>query len=152
MVKLNLPECTLKTREEFGKTYVLDILRRKYVLLTPEEWVRQHFLHFMIDYLGYSKGLFKIEKSLRYNRKLKRADIQFCKPNGDPLVLVECKAPNQPINQEVFNQAAVYNKELNARISIITNGLKHFCYETDFSTHQINFLDKIPSYQMLTAD
>ncbi len=150
MIKLNLPDCELKFREDHGKTYVLDILRKKYVLLTPEEWVRQHFLHFMMEHLGYSKGLFRVEKGLRYNRKLKRADILFCDNNGNPLVLVECKAPNQPINQEVFNQASVYNKELKAKISIITNGLKHFCYETDFSTHQINFLDKIPSYQMLT--
>ncbi len=150
MVELNLPSADLRLKKEGEKSYVFDILRKKFILLTPEEWVRQHFVHFLISNLGYPKGLFNIEKGLRYNKRLKRADIIFCDNQGKPMLLVECKAPGENITQAVFNQASVYNKELKARITVITNGLKHFCYETDFSTHQINFLETIPPYQALT--
>lgn len=149
---LSLPAFEHKIRKANGKLYIFDILRRKYVTLTPEEWVRQHFIHYLISHKGFPKGLFRIEKVLHYHRLSKRADIIVCGRNGEPVLLVECKAANQQLSQEVFNQAATYNKEIRAYTTIITNGLRHFCYQTDFSTHEISFVQNIPSYKELTAD
>ena len=146
---LSLPAFKYKIRENKGRNYIFDVLRKKYVSLTPEEWVRQHFIHYLIDHKGFPKGLFRIEKVLHYHRLSKRADIIVCDRTGQPILLVECKAANQQLTQEVFNQAATYNKEIKAYTSIITNGLRHFCYQTDFSTHRISFLQTIPSFDEL---
>jgi len=147
--KLSLPEYQYKVREANDKYYIFDPLRKKYVTLTPEEWVRQHFINYLIVDKKFPKGLFRIEKLLHYHRLSKRADIIVCNREGDAILLVECKAANQPINQEVFNQAATYNKEILAVTTIITNGLRHFCYQTEFSTQKISFLQNIPSYEEL---
>lgn len=149
--KLSLPEYQYKVRENNGKYYIFDPLRKKYVTLTPEEWVRQHFINFLIKEKNFPKGLFRIEKMLNYHRLSKRADIIVCNRSADPILLVECKAANQQLTQEVFNQAATYNKTLKAQTTIITNGLRHFCYQTDFSTQKISFLQNIPDFSELDA-
>ncbi len=150
--KLSLPEYHYKVREANGKYYIFDPLRKKYVTLTPEEWVRQHFVNYLIADKNYPKGLFRIEKMLQYHKLSKRADIIVCGRNAEPILLVECKAANQQLNQEVFNQAATYNKKIKAVTSVITNGLRHFCYQTDFSTQKISFIQNIPSFEELVGE
>lgn len=147
--KLSLPEYQFKIRENNDKYFIFDPLRKKYVTLTPEEWVRQHFINFLITERNYPKGLFRVEKMLNYHKLYKRADIIVCNRNGDPALLVECKAAGQQLTQEVFNQAATYNKKIRAKTTIITNGLRHFCYQTDFSTHNISFIQNIPDFSEL---
>ena len=149
---LSLPPFEYKIRKAHEKHYIFDVLRKKYVRLTPEEWVRQHFIHYLITHKSFPKGLFRIEKILHYHRLSKRADIIVCGRDGKPILLVECKAANQQISQEVFNQAATYNKEIGAYTTIITNGLRHFCYQTDFSTQEISFINNIPSFTELVKD
>ncbi|MEL6559461.1 MAG: type I restriction enzyme HsdR N-terminal domain-containing protein [Bacteroidota bacterium] len=150
--KLSLPEYQYKVRENNDKYYILDPLRKKYVTLTPEEWVRQHFINFLIKEKNFPKGLFRIEKMLNYHKLAKRADIIVCDRNAEPILLVECKAANQQLTQEVFNQAATYNTKIRAKTSIITNGLRHFCYQTDFSTQKISFIQNIPDFSELDAE
>lgn len=149
--ELNLPAYDHRIRQSEGRPVIFDQLRKKYVVLTPEEWVRQHFVNFLITERKFPKGLFRIERSLSYNRLSKRADIIICNREGQPVFLVECKSASQPINQAVFDQAATYNKKIMAPTSVITNGLRHFCYHTDFSTHQIRFLKEIPFYEELSG-
>jgi len=148
--RLNLPQHDIKVKETNNKRYILDMLRKKYVALTPEEWVRQSFINFLIIEKGFPKGLFRIEKTLHYHKMKKRADIIVCDKDGSSILLVECKAPHIKIGQEVFNQAATYNKEIMAPTTIITNGLRHFCYSTNFSTQNISFIQEIPSYEELS--
>ncbi|MGB3466160.1 MAG: type I restriction enzyme HsdR N-terminal domain-containing protein [Cyclobacteriaceae bacterium] len=150
--KLNLPEFDYRVKHIDGKPAIFDLLRRKFVILTPEEWVRQHFIHFLINERNFPKGLFRVEKSLNYNRLSKRADIIVCNRSGDPILLVECKSARQKINQAAFDQAATYNKKIGATTSVITNGLRHFCFQTDFSTHQVNFIPNIPFFEELLSN
>ncbi len=152
LARLNLPEFEVRLKKDGDKKYIFDILRRKYLYLTPEEWVRQHFVNYLIVEKNYPKGLFRIEKLLHYHKMRKRADIIVCDRKGTPIVLVECKAPHVKITQDAFNQAATYNTQIKAPITIITNGLRHFCYKTDFSTQNISFIQDIPLFRELISD
>ncbi len=129
MVSLNLPEINYNIRKNKGNVEIFDIIRRKFVVLTPEEWVRQHFVHFLINERNYSRGLMRVESSLEYNQRTKRSDVLIYDNSGQPHLLVECKTYQRPITQAAMTQAAVYNKKLNARYLVITNGLKHYCAE-----------------------
>jgi predicted type IV restriction endonuclease len=108
---------------------ILCLIRKKWVVLTPEEWVRQHFIHLLTNHLGYPRGLFKLENSLTYFRNQKRSDIVVLDREGAVFLLVECKAPTVKLNQGVVQQAAVYNKVLDARYLAITNGFTHFVWQ-----------------------
>lgn len=128
---LNLPVCNLRIRESKGKKYAFDEVRKKYVLLTPEEWVRQHIIHFLINYKKYPGGLLMLEKSFLQNRVSRRCDIIVCNREGESLLLVECKAPSVAITQQVFDQAAAYNLEIKASVIAITNGINHYCFKLE---------------------
>lgn len=147
MQQLNLPTCDLKIKNEEGNQFVLDIIRKKYVVLTPEEWVRQHFIHLMINHLKYPKALLKIESGLSYFKSAKRSDITLMNPEGSLFLVVECKAPDVKINQKALNQISVYNKELQAQYVAITNGIKHFIWLYDKDKEQYQQLVKFPEFQ-----
>lgn len=129
MVSLNLPQINYNIRKNKGKVEIFDIIRKKFIVLTPEEWVRQHMVHFLITERSYPKGLMRVESGLNYHQKQKRSDVLIYNRQGNPHLIVECKTFRQPLRQAAMNQAAVYNKTLGARYLVITNGLQHFCAE-----------------------
>lgn len=150
MQELNLPKFEAKIREVKGKQQIFDIIRKKYVALTPEEWVRQHFIHFMIC-LGYPASLMAIETLVIVNSLRQRADIVLYNRRGEPALIVECKAPSVTISGETLNQAARYNIPLKVKYVILTNGLTHFCIELNGSEPRL--LKEFPSYEEInTAD
>jgi len=148
MIPLNLPAIAIKLKEEDGKTYILDSLRKKYLLLTPEEWVRQHIIHYLIHEKKYPKGLIKLETGLYLNTLQKRADVLISNSEGLPFMVVECKAPEIKINQKVFDQIARYNYIYKAKYLFVTNGINHFCAEIDHSNHSFQFINEIPNYKL----
>jgi len=147
MQKLNLPEYSLRTRTSEGQLQIFDQIRMKYVALIPEEWVRQHFISYLINDRNYSKGLIAVEHPFVINKVKHRADIVIFNSDGKPLVVVECKAPEVQINQSVIQQISRYNILLKAPILILTNGLIHFCVRIDFKENLTFNLDSIPYFQ-----
>jgi len=144
--QLNLPIAALKTKLVEGTTQVFDQVRKKYLVLTPEEWVRQHFIHYLNQEKNYPLGLMGVEKMVKYNGMKTRADIVLYAADGKPNMIVECKAPNVKITQDTFNQIAKYNFKLKVRYLVLTNGIQHFCCQMDYETNGIKFLEEIPSY------
>lgn len=147
MPKLNLPYADLKIKLVDGVSQVFDKVRKKYFVLTLEEWVRQHFLHFLNQHRQYPLGLMGIEKMVKYNNLRTRADIVIYDREGTPIMLVECKSPKIKINQDVFLQIAKYNFKLKVKYLVVTNGLEHFCCLMDYKENKIDFLDYIPSFR-----
>jgi hypothetical protein len=146
MHKLNLPQINPTLKKEEGKVLIFDIIRKKYVVLTPEEWVRQHFIHFLIHELKYPKSLFRIESSLTYNKLQKRSDILIFDRDGKPWMLVECKSADIRLSQNAFNQVAVYNMTVNAKYIAVTNGRMHFCCEAAKEGEKASFLEVFPDF------
>mgnify|MGYP001814427192 CR=1 FL=1 len=146
MRKLNLPEYDFRYRTEGGMHKVLDVYRKRFVVHTPEEEVRQRFARYLVEEKGYPAALVMTEYALKLNKMSKRADILVHKPAGSPAVLVECKAPEVKINQAVFDQAARYNMVFKVKYLMVTNGLKHYCCEIDKEKEKVNFLKDIPAY------
>ncbi len=146
MQKLNLPEIDAKLKKEEGNVWIFDIIRKKYVVLTPEEWVRQHFIHFLIHELKYPKSLFRIESSLTYNKLHKRSDILIFDRDGKPWMLVECKSADIRLSQNAFNQVAVYNMTVNAKYIAVSNGRIHFCCEAAKHGEASIFLNSFPQF------
>lgn len=150
MQQLNLPEAGFRTRNgKSGKTEIFDPYRRKFVRLTPEEWVRQHFLHYMVNQLGFPASLIVVEAALIYNRMKKRFDILAYDPGGKPCVVVECKAPSIEITQDVFDQVAMYNMSLEVSYIVVTNGLTHFACLIDHEKRSYSFLKEIPDFSQM---
>jgi len=143
--QLNLPPFACKVKEVDGKPFIFDIIRRKYVFLSPEEWVRQHFIHLLIGYYEYPRTLFAIETGLYYNTLRKRSDIMVLGPEGTPYLLVECKAPDVPLKPQVFDQIARYNFTLRPAYLAVTNGMEHFCFRVNEGGN-VEFLDDFPKY------
>ena len=131
---------------EDEKTHIFDVVRKKYLILTPEEWVRQNFIHYLNKEKNYPLGLMGVEKMVKYNNLKTRADIVLYNIEGNPNIIVECKAPNVKITQDAFNQIAKYNSQLKVKYLIVTNGMKHFCCEMDYESNKITFLEEIPTY------
>lgn len=146
MQKLNLPTYNFKLKSSENKTLIFDNLRKKYLVLTPEEWVRQHFVRFLIDYKKYPISLIALEKQLTINNRKKRTDILVFNTLGTPDIIVECKAPSIKITQDTFDQIARYNLKLKANYLIVTNGLEHFYCKMDFENETYIFLREIPDY------
>jgi len=144
MIKLNLPAFDYKLKKADGKVWIFDGIRKKYVVLTPEEWVRQHFVHYLIYVLSYPKALVKIEGSLRYNKLAKRSDIVVFSRTGTPWMVVECKAPDIEINESTALQVSVYNNALKAKYVVITNGVKHLCFEVSSRNKSLSTLPQYP--------
>lgn len=145
-MQLNFPTYNFTIKKDEKRNYIFDIIRKKYVALTPEEWVRQHLVHHLIAVGGCSPALMAVEKGLLVHGRQKRFDILVYHPDGFPLLLAECKAPNMPVNEGTFKQAAVYNKTLNVKHLVVTNGIALFTcsYAADFSTYQIR--DYLPVF------
>lgn len=146
MQVLNLPTFEYKIQEIEGKTCIFDIIRKKYVVLTPEEWVRQHYINFLITHQNYPKSLIKNESGLKYNQLKKRTDIVVYDREGKVFMIIECKSANEKLTQRVFEQLAIYNQTLQARYIAITNGLQNFICEMNYDTRKYEFLKDVPSY------
>lgn len=146
MEKLNFPDYKFNIQTFDENIKIFDDFRKKFVVLTPEEWVRQNTAKFLTSELGYPKGLIAIEYNLRINNLKKRADIVIYDHQKHPFLLVECKAPAIKINQETFDQASNYNMQLKVPYLLITNGLKHFCCKVDYKKNKYQFLNKVPYY------
>ena len=146
MIKLNLPAFDCVVKKEDGKVFILDLIRKKYIVLTPEEWVRQHFVNYLITELKYPKALIKIEGGLTFNKLSKRSDIVIFNREGSPWMIVECKSPSQKLSQSTLHQASVYNHTLKAKYVTITNGLRHICCEVDWTAGRTSLLSDLPSF------
>ena len=144
--KLNLPNVVLKTKLVEATTQVFDVVRKKYFKLTADEWVRQHFIHYLNKDKNYPFGLMGVEQMIKYNNLKTRADIVLYNIDGMPNMIVECKAPNMNITQDTFDQIARYNFKLKVKYLVVTNGLQHFCCEMDYKKNQILFLKGIPNF------
>ena len=149
MLPLNLPSYPVKIQVRNGKNVIFDSLRQKYVALTPEEWVRQHFIHFLTDIKGYPKGLLANEVQLDLNGTKKRCDTVLFNKDLSARMIVEYKAPGVEITQAVFNQITRYNIVLKVEYLIVSNGLRHYCCRIDYNTLKYTFLPDIPSYSEL---
>ena len=147
MQKLNLPTYNFKLKSSENKTLIFDKLRKKYMVLTPEEWVRQHYVYFLIEEKKYPISLIALEKQLTINNRKKRTDILVFNKEGNHEVIVECKAPSIKITQDTFDQIARYNLKLKANYLIVTNGLEHFYCKMDFKNETYIFLKDIPDYK-----
>ncbi len=143
-IELNLPSFEVKLTESGDKTFIFDEIRRKKVVLTPEEWVRQHFVQFLLNHHGYSKNYIKIEKQIKVNDRIKRFDALVYDKNAKPMILIECKAPEVKITQATFAQIATYNMTLRVPYLIVTNGLNHFICEINFEENSYEYLQEIP--------
>lgn len=146
MIPLNLPSYPIKLAGTRQKPSIFDILRRKYVALTPEEWVRQHFVHFLIEHKGYPSSLLANEVPLKIGEKSLRADTVLYDRNLQPRMIIEYKAPSIPLTTHVLNQVGNYNRLLHVDYVIISNGLQHYCCKMDYASQRFVLLEDIPSY------
>ena len=149
MIQLNLPPYEIKVREKDGRKQIFDFLRRRYIALTPEEWVRQHFVHFLVEHKGYPKGMLGNEVELRIGEKKLRCDTILYNKVAAPQMIVEYKAPEIEITQRVFDQITVYNQLLHVDYLIVSNGLSHYCCRMDYERQGYEFLRDIPEYRCL---
>lgn len=137
MQQLNLPPIQANLRNEEGKIRIFDSIRKKYVALTPEEWVRQHMISYLSLHLNYPASLFRVEAGLKVNKLRKRSDIVVFARDGSPWMLVECKASDVVLQPEAFRQAAIYNRSIGARYVAVTNGMQHFCLLIDSDSEPV---------------
>ncbi|MCF8256171.1 MAG: type I restriction enzyme HsdR N-terminal domain-containing protein [Flavobacteriales bacterium] len=147
---LNLPACPLRTEMRDGRPMVLCMVRRKWVVLTPEEWVRQHLTAHLHHGLGHPLSLMRMERQVKGGARTQRADISIHDSQGTALMLVECKAPDEPLNRETLFQAGRYNRHIQAGHLLISNGMQHFCCRVQDGA--LHFLDAIPTHTQLTGD
>ena len=149
-MKLNLPDYELKMRRTAeGKTEVFDLFRKKFILITPEEWVRQNFLHYLIYEKDFPASLIAVEKGLKVNRLQKRFDAVVYNNKLIPIVLIEFKSTDVKLSQKVFDQVAMYNLQMQVKYLIISNGLTHYCCKMDYESNSYQFLEEIPAYAEL---
>ena len=148
-MEINLPPYEIKLREQNGRRQIFDFLRRLYVSLTPEEWVRQHFVHFLIEQKGYPKGLLANEVEQKIGDKKLRCDTLLYNKELRPRMIIEYKAPEIAITQRVFNQITVYNFLLHVDYLIVSNGRQHYCCRMDYEKGEYTFLQDIPHYTEL---
>lgn len=149
MYQLNLPTYDLRLRRTGNRDMIFDVLRRKYVALTPEEWVRQHFVHFLIEHKGYPTALLANEIELRIGGKHLRADTLLYNKELRPHMLIEYKSPTIALTQKVFDQISAYNLLLHADYLIVSNGMQHICCRMDYEQNTYHFLEEIPDYSEL---
>lgn len=144
MQELNFPKYSFRIKSSENKLSIFDEVRKKYVLLTPEEWVRQNTVQYLLCEKKYPKTLLNVEKVIKINDLTKRYDIVIYKPDGSIFLLVECKAPHIKITQESFDQIARYNLVLKAEYLMVTNGINHYFCKMDFKNERYNFLKDLP--------
>ena len=151
MFQLNLPSFDFKLKKSDKKYLIYDQWRKKFVALTPEEWVRQHFLHFLVNNLHFPAGLLAVEQILEVNGMQKRCDAIAYTPAAEPLAIIELKAPHVELSQEVFDQVAIYNSRLQVDCFFISNGLEHYACHTDHGSTSYQFYRQLPEYGKLMA-
>ena len=150
MQPLHLPPFEANIKKQNGMVQILDVLRRKFVALTPEEWVRQHFVHFLLEHKGYSPTLMANEVAVKLNGMSRRCDTVVYGQSGlNPLMIVEYKRPDVEITQKVFNQISRYNIVLEVEYLVVSNGMKHYCCKVDLQNGTYTFLKDIPAYAEL---
>ena len=149
MQKLNFPSYIFRFKNSENKVSIFDEIRKKFIILTPEEWVRQHVVQFLMVEKKYPKSLINVEKVLKVNGLRKRYDIVVYNPDGTIYILVECKAPEVKISQATFDQIARYNMTMNAQFLTVTNGLHHYFCQMDFENEKYEFLRELPNYNSL---
>ncbi len=149
MDKLNLPEYTFRVNDLNNQKWIFDPLRKKKVVLTPEEWVRQNFIQFLIQEKYYPEQLIKVEMGFKVNNLIKRSDIIVYDRKGKPSLIVECKAPSVKVSQDVFDQIARYNISLKVDFLVVTNGLEHYCCQINHQKKSYQFLRNIPEFEDL---
>jgi len=148
-MEINLPSYEIKLREQGGKQQIFDFLRRRYVALTPEEWVRQHFVHYLVEHKEFPKGLLANEVELRVGEKKLRCDTLLYNKALQPQMIVEYKAPHIELTQRVFDQITIYNFLLKVDYLVVSNGLRHYCCRMDYEHRSYTFLQDIPDYSTL---
>lgn len=146
MQKLNFPAYTFRFKNSENKVAIFDVIRKKFIILTPEEWVRQHTVQFLLEEKKYPKSYINVEKLIKVNDTSKRYDIAVFKPNGELFLLIECKAPEVAISQDTFDQIARYNLKLKAEYLMVTNGLNHYFCQMDFENEKYIFLKELPNF------
>lgn len=146
MQNLNLPEYAFRTKTEEGKTLIFDSIRKRFVVLTPEEWVRQNFIQFLIHEKKYPEALMAVEKQIKVNGKQRRFDLLTYLRNGQPLLIAEFKAPGVKITQDAFDQVVRYNMVLRVERVLVSNGLQHFACEIDYEKNSFSYLPEIPEF------
>ena len=151
MFELNLPAYKVNLTEKDGKRQIFDFLRRKYVALTPEEWVRQHFTHYLVESKGYPQGLLANETQLKIGDKHLRCDTVLYNKAMHPQMIIEYKAPTIQIQQKTFDQIVAYNLLLRADYLVVSNGLQHYCCRMDYELNSYGFLREIPDYQSIAG-
>ena len=147
MQKLQFPSYSFRFKNSENKIAIFDEIRKKFILLTPEEWVRQHVVQYLIQDKNYPKSYINIEKLIKVNELNKRYDIVVYQPNGELFLLIECKAPEVKITQQTFDQIARYNLVLNAEYLMVTNGVNHYFCQMDFENEKYVFLKELPNFQ-----
>lgn len=143
---LNFPPLNFDLKNEDGKVYIYDQLRKRNLVLTPEEWVRQHMIQYLIHYKKYPKSLISLEKGLTYNQLQKRFDLLTFNQEGKAHLLIECKAPDIVLNKKVVNQVIVYNQTIQASIIGITNGKQHYFFSLDKSKNTFQQISELPNF------
>ncbi len=143
---LQLPPYPFKITEDNGKLTLFDDIRKKHILLTPEEWVRQHFVQYLINQKGYPKSLIKLEGGLKLHGKARRTDIVVFNNEGERILLIECKAPSVKIDQKVFDQVARYNMVHKVALLAVSNGMEHYYCRINFETRDYKFIEELPGY------
>ncbi len=149
MILLNFPEFSFRIRNGLKGEEIFDIIRKKFVALTDEEWVRQNCIAYLINEKSYPASLISVEKALKVNGLNKRTDVVIFTKDMLPRLIIECKAPHIPITNEVFSQIARYNMTLKVKFLLVTNGLLHYCCWIDFENEKFSFLENIPDYKEL---
>ena len=145
-VKLNLPSYPFKIKQIQDTNYIFDEIRKKFLVLTPEEWVRQHIVQYIIQEKGYPKSLIKLEGGLKLHTMQKRTDLIAYNSSGQKILLIECKAPAVKIDQKVFDQIARYNIIHRIPLLAVTNGLNHYYCQIDFALKSYTFIESLPHY------
>ncbi|MBI2968636.1 MAG: type I restriction enzyme HsdR N-terminal domain-containing protein [Bacteroidetes bacterium] len=146
MPVLSFPGFSFRIKTHEGGKMIFDVFRRKYVSLTPEEWVRQNMLHFLVEEKKYPRGLIGVEKEIKLNRTKRRYDAVVFSRTAKPVMLVECKSPDVKINQDVFNQILRYNIALKVPYLLVTNGKNHYICKMESGAGSCKFLNEIPSF------
>ena len=146
MVDLNIPEQNIEIKSINSKNYIFDLLRKKHLILTPEEWVRQNLVSYFINDLNYPKGLIKTESSLKYNNLKKRSDILIYNNDMTHYMIVECKSYKMKLNKSHLNQSAIYNKIYRSKYLMVSNGMEHIVCEYDWENKTFKFRNSIPKY------
>jgi len=150
MMKLNLPSFEFRFSEHESGKKIFDVVRKQFVKLTPEEWVRQHMIHYLIEFKAYPEGLMAVEKSIKVDTLVRRPDIVVYNREKKPLLIVELKSIDVNISEDTILQIAMYNKKLKVPFLILSNGISHYCAKFDYFNNKLDFIEEIPDYEQLS--